>query len=108
MKRTFVALVPALTLAGVFPLMAGAAQTSSAVAKPTDKPAAKAEGAKTEATKAASTQAVQAPAEPKIKVGDMAPDFKLLDQNGKPVQLSDFRGKKNIALGFYIFAFTGG
>jgi peroxiredoxin len=38
----------------------------------------------------------------------MAPDFKLTDQNGKDVHLSDFRGKKNVALAFYIFAFTGG
>jgi cytochrome oxidase Cu insertion factor (SCO1/SenC/PrrC family) len=45
---------------------------------------------------------------PKIKVGDVAPDFTLEDQNGKKVSLSDFRGKKNVALAFYIFAFTGG
>ena len=45
---------------------------------------------------------------PKIKVGDMAPDFTLIDQNGKKVSLHDFRGKKNVALAFYIFAFTGG
>ncbi len=58
---------------------------------------------------AADTKAAAAPAPaPKIKVGDMAPDFKLLDQNGKIVSLSDFRGKKNVALAFYIFAFTGG
>ena len=48
------------------------------------------------------------PAEPKIKVGDVAPDFKLLDQNGKIISLSDYRGKQNVALAFYIFAFTGG
>ena len=45
---------------------------------------------------------------PKIKVGDIAPDFTLEDQNGKKVSLHDFRGKKNVALAFYIFAFTGG
>jgi len=45
---------------------------------------------------------------PKIKVGDMAPDFTLQDQNGKKVSLHEFRGKKNVALAFYIFAFTGG
>jgi cytochrome oxidase Cu insertion factor (SCO1/SenC/PrrC family) len=48
------------------------------------------------------------PAEPKIKVGDMAPDFTLLDSGGKVVSLHDFKGKKNVALGFYVFAFTGG
>jgi len=45
---------------------------------------------------------------PKVKVGDMAPDFTLQDQNGNKVSLHDFRGKKNVALAFYIFAFTGG
>lgn len=45
---------------------------------------------------------------PKVKVGDMAPDFTLTDQNGKKVSLHDFKGKKNVALAFYIFAFTGG
>lgn len=46
--------------------------------------------------------------DPKIKVGDTAPDFKLRDQTGKEVKLSDFRGKKNVVLAFYVFAFTGG
>lgn len=46
--------------------------------------------------------------EPKYKVGDVAPDFTLKDQNGKDVSLHDFRGKKNVALAFYVFAFTGG
>ena len=45
---------------------------------------------------------------PKIKVGDMAPDFTLQDQSGNKVSLHDFKGKKNVALAFYIFAFTGG
>lgn len=45
---------------------------------------------------------------PKITVGDMAPDFTLQDQNGNKVSLHDFKGKKNVALAFYIFAFTGG
>jgi cytochrome oxidase Cu insertion factor (SCO1/SenC/PrrC family) len=43
-----------------------------------------------------------------LKVGDLAPDFTLPDQNGKPVRLSDFRGKKNVVLAFYVLAFTGG
>lgn len=49
---------------------------------------------------------------PKIKVGDKAPDFTLLEYDGsgppKPVSLHDFKGKKNVALAFYVFAFTGG
>ncbi|MBI4457155.1 MAG: redoxin domain-containing protein [Acidobacteria bacterium] len=43
-----------------------------------------------------------------LKVGDLAPDFELPDQNGKMVRLSDFKGKKNVALAFYVLAFTGG
>lgn len=44
----------------------------------------------------------------KLKVGDMAPDFTLPDLTGKPVKLSEFRGKHNVVLAFYVFAFTGG
>ena len=56
----------------------------------------------------AQTEKKEAPPEPKYKVGDMAPDFTLHDQTGKEVKLSDFKGKKNVALAFYVFAFTGG
>ena len=48
---------------------------------------------------------------PALKVGDLAPDFKLkyLDSTGlKDVSLSQYRGKSNVVLAFYIFAFTGG
>jgi len=47
----------------------------------------------------------------KLKVGDVAPDFKLEYFDGhnlKDVRLSDYRGKQNVVLAFYIFAFTGG
>ncbi len=38
------------------------------------------------------------------KVGDIAPDFSLLDSNGQnPVRLSDFRHKKPVALVFGSF-----
>lgn len=43
-----------------------------------------------------------------LKVGDKAPEFTLPDQNGKKVKLSDFQGKKNVVLAFYVLAFTGG
>jgi len=43
-----------------------------------------------------------------LKVGEMAPDFTLLDNQWKPVKLSDYRGKKNVILAFYVLAFTGG
>jgi peroxiredoxin len=45
------------------------------------------------------------------KVGEVAPDFtlKYFDGNDlKDVKLSDYRGKKNVVVAFYIFAFTGG
>ena len=44
----------------------------------------------------------------KVKIGDMAPDFTLPDHTGKQVKLSDFRGKKNVVLAFYVLAFTAG
>ena len=46
-----------------------------------------------------------------LKPGDMAPEFTLLQYDGKgvtPVSLRDFRGKKNVVLAFFVFAFTGG
>jgi peroxiredoxin Q/BCP len=50
------------------------------------------------------------PAAPKthLKVGDPAPDFTLSNTKGEKVKLSDFRGKKNVVLAFYVLAFTGG
>ena len=66
-------------------------------------------------TAAAQTPQAQKAAPPKleaptptVKVGDLAPDFTLLDQNRQAVQLSSFRGKKNVVVAFIIFAFTGG
>jgi hypothetical protein len=47
----------------------------------------------------------------KLKVGDTAPDFTLLAFDGKElkkVSLQDYRGKKTVALAFFVFAFTGG
>jgi len=47
----------------------------------------------------------------KLKVGDVAPDFKLSYFDGtdlKDVTLSQYRGKKQVIVAFYIFAFTGG
>ncbi len=38
---------------------------------------------------------------PKLNIGDMAPDFELLNQEGEPVKLSDYLGKKNVVLYFY-------
>lgn len=55
----------------------------------------------------------QAPAAPpmKLKVGDIAPDFTLKYFDGTKVQdisLHDYKGKKNVVLAFFVFAFTPG
>jgi AhpC/TSA family protein len=66
-------------------------------------------GVLTAPLRAADTKATPAP--PALKVGDVAPDFKLQYFDGtdlKDVTLSQYRGKKNVVLAFYIFAFTGG
>ena len=56
-------------------------------------------------------KAEKEPAPMKLKVGDTAPDFTLLAFDGKDlkkISLQDYRGKKNVALAFFVFAFTGG
>jgi len=57
-----------------------------------------------------SLRAADSPA-PSLKVGDTAPQFKLPYFDGtdlKYVTLDQYRGKKNVVLAFYVFAFTGG
>ena len=39
-------------------------------------------------------------------MGQPAPEFTLTNQYGESVSLSDFRGRKNVVLMFYPFAFT--
>jgi AhpC/TSA family len=59
----------------------------------------------------ARAQAKPEPAPMRLKVGDVAPDFKLQYFDGsdlKDVSLSQYRGKSNVVVAFYIFAFTGG
>ena len=43
-----------------------------------------------------------------LKVGETAPDFTLLSDTWSPVTLSEYRGKKNVILAFYVLAFTSG
>ncbi len=57
---------------------------------------------------AAQNAAPPAPPKTNLKVGDMAPDFTLPSTAGKPVTLSDFRGKSAVVLAFFPAAFTGG
>ena len=42
-----------------------------------------------------------------LEVGGSAPDFKLKNQHGEEVSLSSFKGKKNVVVLFYPFAFSG-
>jgi peroxiredoxin Q/BCP len=39
--------------------------------------------------------------QPKVGVGDEAPDFELLDRSGRAVRLRDYRGKQPVVLYFY-------
>jgi peroxiredoxin len=42
-----------------------------------------------------------------VEVGTEAPDFTLKNQNNELVTLSSFRGKRNVLIVFYPFAFSG-
>ena len=53
-------------------------------------------------------QAQMAPPKLQLKVGDAAPDFTLPATTGGEIRLSEFRGKKNVVLAFFLAAFTGG
>jgi peroxiredoxin len=53
----------------------------------------------------AQTQRESVP-EPKVKIGDLAPDFTLVDGNGQQHSLHDYKGKKNVVLAFYVWAFS--
>jgi peroxiredoxin len=54
----------------------------------------------------ASSVHAEAPASRLLGPGDKAPDFTLLSNDWKEVKLSDFRGKKNVVIVFYVLAFT--
>ncbi len=40
------------------------------------------------------------------KIGDDAPDFSLVDQFGRNIELSHFRGRRNVLLLFYPLDWT--
>ncbi len=42
-----------------------------------------------------------------LTIGQEAPDFTLMNQHGESVSLSSFKGKKNVVVIFYPFAFSG-
>jgi len=41
-----------------------------------------------------------------VEVGDKAPDFNLPSTKGGNLKLSDFAGKKNVIIQFYVLDFT--
>jgi cytochrome oxidase Cu insertion factor (SCO1/SenC/PrrC family) len=41
-----------------------------------------------------------------LKVGDVAPDFRLPDHKGGYVSLSDYKGQSNVVIAFFPAAFT--
>lgn len=41
-----------------------------------------------------------------LQVGEGAPDFELSASGGHTIKLSDYRGRKNVLLAFYPFAFS--
>ncbi len=41
-----------------------------------------------------------------VEVGDKAPDFTLPSTKGDPLTLSQFLGKRNVVLEFYVLDFT--
>jgi peroxiredoxin Q/BCP len=45
---------------------------------------------------------------PKVKVGEIAPNFSLYDQDGKSVSLSEFKDVSNVVLFFYPKDFSPG
>jgi len=54
----------------------------------------------------ATTALAQAPVE--LKVGDMAPSFKLEGSDGKTYNLADYKGKSAVVLAWFPKAFTSG
>ena len=42
-----------------------------------------------------------------LSIGQAAPDFELANQHGEKINLSSFKGQKNVLLMFYPFSFTG-
>ncbi len=46
--------------------------------------------------------------DPKLSVGDAAPDFEMQGSDGKTYKLSDFKGKRGFVIAWFPKAFTGG
>jgi peroxiredoxin Q/BCP len=78
----------------------GKAQATNAKTPATKKPAA-AKPAKAPAAAKKQAAAKKPAKEPKLTVGAAAPAFTLPDDDGKPVSLASFAGKKIVVLYFY-------
>jgi peroxiredoxin Q/BCP len=52
--------------------------------------------------------AIATVANAEVKVGDVAPDFKLPGSDGKTYKLSEFRDKQAVVIAWFPKAFTGG
>jgi peroxiredoxin Q/BCP len=52
--------------------------------------------------------AIATVANAEVKVGDVAPDFKLQGSDGKTYKLSEFRDKQAVVIAWFPKAFTGG
>ena len=86
------------------------ATASIAVAQTTPAPIAPPSAPAAQPSTTPPAQAKPTPVAPhtNLKVGQAAPDFTLPATDGKSYKLSDFKGKKNVVLAFYVLAFTGG
>ena len=42
-----------------------------------------------------------------LTIGQAAPDFEVMNQNGEKVSLASFKGLKNVVIMFYPFSFSG-
>jgi len=60
------------------------------------------------AAPAPAAQQKQVIAKTNLKVGEKAPDFSLPSDQRTAIKLSDYLGKKNVILAFYVLAFTPG
>ena len=91
-----------------------AASIASGQSMPPPPPTAPASTQTPAQTPAAQPKATPVVPHTNLKVGQAAPDFTLpstivgADGRGVRYKLSDFMGKKNVVLAFYVLAFTGG
>src|SRR5262247_1491148 len=94
-------------LCGIFLFAAATVATAQTTSAP-------APSQQTSVKPAAEPKVTQVVPHTNLKVGQTAPDFTLpstivgADGRGVRYKLSDFKGKKNVVLAFYVLAFTGG